>query len=569
MPPESSNLNEGARTGAAAARNRRRLLAALLAVLVLSGAAEVLYRAFWAVKGINFPPGGGDGYFSLYVVGESTAAGEPYAPGITLSALVRNLFGDRLQGREIKEFDLARSGDSVYPQAVALEQALRLRRGNAPGVVLIYAGHNDAMRPHGLAVLEWFREKVLYRSMLLGDLSFYAEKIFPFLRVRTRQNYEHQLRRIVEMSLESGLVPILTVVASNMADIDPGLFTDEAMDREGWKPLKHRLARAEMISILEKGLALEEQGRQGEAIRYYAAQAGAYPQMRSYLEYRTGKCSQAQGRYAEAGEFYRQAVDVSSFDSFPRATSRQKALIRELAKQYAVPLVDAVEIFEQNSPHGLLGSGLFSDGIHPNMTGYILLANAYAGKITGVFNAPAPRQWTGPEEVFRYFSYRKELQATALVTAGRFYFNIAAWHAWPVERLKLARARFLSALELDPDSFPAWIALAWTEVALRGSLLSDRASLYWLLKHGLLAYHSGPYGITPGQLPEVLEKLASYGSPDTMIAKIPRGAALKHGIRAGNGGEYTLTLGQLLKILKTLYNPAAAGGYRSGAARRG
>lgn len=549
----------------ACVRERRSLTAMALAALVLSGVAEILYRGYWATKQPWPLRNDKSGAFSLYVVGESTAAGEPYnaqspAAGrpITLAALVRNLLGRRFQGRELQEFNLARNGDSVYPQSVALEQALRLRKSNAPGVVLIYAGHNDAMEPRGTMPLEWFRAKILCRSMLLGDLSFYAEKKLPFLRVRTQQTYEHHLRRIVEMSLKSGLVPIVTVVASNISGIDPGLFPEEALPRKFPNPFRRSLP-CEMAAILGKGLEMEARGRAGEAIPYYLAQAGAHPQMRAYLEYRTGKCYQALGRYMEARQFYRQVIELSAFDNFPRATSRQNNFIRALAKQYGIPLVDAVEILERHSPHGLLGNELFSDGVHPNIKGYLLLANAYAGKIRSIFNEPPGRQWTGPGEVFRFFAYGRERQADALITSGRYLFNIAARHAWPVERLKMARTHFRSALELDPDSFSAWMALGWVEIAMHSTLLSDSESLYWLLEHGLLTYHFGKYGIAPHKLTEVLEKLASYGTPDSIAAEIPRNAALKLGLSPGNSGEYSVSRGRLLQILKKLYNvPAAA-----------
>ncbi|MCX5791425.1 MAG: hypothetical protein NTY45_04285, partial [Elusimicrobia bacterium] len=268
--------------GAPRARSWRLFGAAAASVLVLAVAAEMVYRASWTLRAGGPAGGAGDGYFSLYVVGESTAAGEPYngrpnVPGrpITLAALVRNLLGDRFQGREIRVFDLSRSGESVYPQSVALEQALRLRGGAAPGAVLVYAGHNDAMRPYGMLPLEWFREKVLDRSMLLSDLSFQAEKLLPFLRVRTPRTYERHLRRIVEMSLKSGLVPVLSTLVSNMADIDPGLFTGERLSPRD--PRRAGLSLAEITAILEKGQALEDQGRAGDALGYYLAQAGAHP----------------------------------------------------------------------------------------------------------------------------------------------------------------------------------------------------------------------------------------------------------------------------------------------------
>ncbi len=557
-------MNAPKTSGAAQARRWRLLGAAAAAALVLGGAAEMLYRASWTLRAGRPAGGAEEGYFSLYIVGESTAAGEPYngqpnVPGrpITLAALVSSLLGDRFQGREVRVFDLSRSGESVYPQSVALEQALRLRGGAAPGAVLVYAGHNDAMSPHGPLPLEWFRENVLDRSMLLSDLSFHAEKLLPFLRVRTPRTYERHLRRIVEMSLKSGLVPVLSTLVSNTADIDPGLFPGERLSPR--HPRRAGLSLAEITAMLEKGQALEDQGRAGAALSYYLAQAGEHPQARAYLEYRAGKCYQAAGRYEDAARSYRRALDLSAFDNFPRATGRQNDFIRALGKQYAVPVVDVAAIFERNSPHGLPGNELFADGVHPNITGYLLLANACARSIAGAFNEPVKKQWAGPEEVFSYFSYGKQRQANALITSGRYLFNIAALHACPGRRLRTARARFRGAVELDPDSFSAWLALGLAEAALRGALLSDEESVDWLLKHGLGTYHRGQFYLAPDQLPEVLAKLASFGPPESIAAEVPRGAALKQGLGPGGRGEYALTRGQLLEILRKLYPVSGSG----------
>ena len=540
-------------------RGKRRALLLAAMALGFCAAAEGLYRAWWALKYAGDAGAPKDGYFSLYVVGESTAAGEPYTPWITLADLVRVRLGGRLRGRGIRVFNLARSGESVYPQSVALEKALRRREGGGPGVVLVYAGHADAMGPRGFTPLEWFRKKVLYRSMLLGDLSFYAEKKLPFLRVRTRQTFEYHLRRIVELSLESGLVPVLATAASNLAGIDPGLFPAEAGDRETRGPFDHRLPRAEIEAILKKGLALEERGGPGEALRYYSEQAGAHPEMKAYLEYRAGKCHQTAGRYKDAGLAFQRAVDLGAFDNFPRAATRQNDFIRALAKRYAIPLVDTVEIFGRHSPGGLTGNELFADGVHPNIEGYALLSNAYAAKIAEVSKEPAGKPWAGAADVFRAFSYGGEKQANALIISGRNLFNVAAWHAWPGERLGMARGHFRSAVELDPGSFSAWLGLAWAETALSGPLMADGGSLYWLLKHGLLTYHTGEYGIGPGQLPAVLQKLASYGPQESVLARVPRAAALRYGLCPGKSGECGVTRGQLLAILEKLYGGGGAG----------
>ncbi|HNW44242.1 MAG TPA: hypothetical protein PKI19_07035 [Elusimicrobiales bacterium] len=509
MAPDihSKDQQAPAPRGGRGSGRRRLLLGAALALFALGAAGETLYRAFWACKRLWAARAGQAGYFSLYAVGESSMAGEPYDPGITPSALVNSMFSGRLQGRPIREFDLARRGDSVYPQAASFERALRTRDKSSPGAVLIYTGNSDAGTGRGMPAPERFREKVLSRSMLLRDLLFYAEKRFRFLRVRTLDTYEHHLRHIVEMSLENGLVPVIATVPSNIADIDPGLLP--------WPDLPPDRA----ASILEKGLELEKSRGAAQALSYYSERAAEYPRLGAYLAYRAGKCCQALGRYGEAERYYREAVDLAAPDNFRRATTLQNDFIRGLAAELSVPLVDAVELFARNSPHRLTGNGLFSDGHHPNMNGYLLLAEAFAGKLSEIYREPPRRRFSGPEEVFSYFSYGLDQQAAALVTSGRWLFNASALHALPARRLDLAIAKFKAALLLEPGNFSAWLGLALAREAKDGGLLSAQSGLDWLAKQGVGEYHSGTYSLSETQLEQLLKKLPPGSIPEAVLAQ--------------------------------------------------
>lgn len=481
----------------------------MIATLLLAAAAlpacEGLYRAGWAARR-ELAGNAGDGrYFDLYVVGESTAVGEPYAPGIMFSSLVEGMFGGRLRGRELRVFDLARPGESSYPQRERLARALRLR-GPGPGAVLVYTGHNDAAVTKGPAWYLALRESALRRSLLFEDLAYFTEEHLPALRTRTPEAYGLNLRRIVEVSLAAGLTPVLATAVSDISDMDPGLFAGNAGDRYA------------MFRAVEKGLDLERAGRKAEAAAYYAARENGDQRLLPYLEYRRGKCLLAMGRRAEAGTLLRRAVDLAGPDNFGRAGSAQNAMARAVAAEYRVPLVDAVKLFEAASPGGVTGHGLFSDGHHPNMKGYLLLAGAYARELSRVTGDPVRRTYSGPADVFSAMSFGPGQQALALVCSGRWFFSSAARHVLPFERLALARARFREAAALDPGSFSALLGLGLTEAAINTGMLSDDKSLAWLGDEGL--FYGGAYSVPPAALPGVLARLAAGGVTDRELAAI-------------------------------------------------
>ncbi len=498
----------------------------LAAAFVLALAAEAGYRGFWRVKCAWTGRQDTSGYFDLYVVGDWTAAGQPYAPGITLSSLVSRMFAGRVQGRPVREFDLTMRDSSVYSQSAALEYALRCRAPGAPGVVLVYPGHADALGECRPGPGAWLRQTLSRRSLVFNDLAYYAGKVFPFHYIKTRRTYEYHVERIVAAGLKKGVLPILSTVVVNVSDMGPGLF------------LRSAGAGIEAKAIVAKGLSLKSGGRREEEFRYYLSQAKTHPEMRSYLKYRAAKTCQETGRFKEAAGLYSELIETAELDdNYGRPSRWQDDVIRALGVRRSIPVVEAVELFKQNSPHGLVGNNLFTDGIMPNMAGYLLLAGAYARHISTAFNEPVRMLFAGPEDVFESFSYTKRARANALVRSGRWLFNVSARHSLPGERLAAARRCFKDAISLDPYSFSAWLALGLTEAAMRGSLLSDEAELRWLKQLGATDYHTADYNIQDPQLPEILVKLRSYGVPAPIVEKISMGQAAMAAASGKAGAE--------------------------------
>jgi tetratricopeptide (TPR) repeat protein len=82
------------------------------------------------------------------------------------------------------------------------------------------------------------------------------------------------------------------------------------------------------------------------------------------------------GEYDKAGERYIKALDLDTLRF--RADSRINEIIRSVAGKRGeeVYLVDAVKVFEQNSPQGIAGEELFYEHVHFNFKGTYILAKA-------------------------------------------------------------------------------------------------------------------------------------------------------------------------------------------------
>ena len=469
-------------------------------LLVLPGALEGLYRAGWALA----RSAGGTDAFELYIVGESTAAGEPYSPRISPAQLVSARFGGRLLGRRVRVVTVALPGESIYPQSVRFDWALRRRDAKVPGAVLIYSGHNDAGTRRGIPRVERWRHWLAERSFLAEDGLYLLERRGLLPKARTADTYAYFLRRTAAAARRSGLTPVLSTVMGNLSGVEPGLSSPSSG------------ASVETVALLDEGTALESKGRHAQALRLYETAAVSHPWMRAYLAYRMGRCRLALGEYAKAKGLFQEAVDRSEQDNFGRASSLQNDLVRGLASEESIPLVDAESVFEEHSPHGISGDSLFADGQHPNIEGYLLLADAYAGRLSEVLHDPLRRPPMRPKEVFEAFAFGREEQARALVASGVWLLTVASGHAYPADRLRLARERFEGALALAPGSFPAQYGLGLVDAAQRSDLLKEPAGRAWLGAHRV--YYGGLDDVDAKEIGEVAEKLRACGVPEDRLA---------------------------------------------------
>ncbi|MBI5208430.1 MAG: hypothetical protein HY927_00490 [Elusimicrobia bacterium] len=491
-----------------ASRASLRAAAALLLGLL---AAEAAARFALALRNGAWAPGAGRDAFELYAIGESTMAGEPYAPRLSVPAVVADRLGGEAAGRRIVVRNLARAGESIYPQATRLELALRGRDPRRPGALLIYAGHNDSYfgQPPSLSRYEALKERVLCRSVLLSLLAFQGERLGLLPKVRDIASYEHYMRRAIELGRAAGLQPVLSTVIGNVADIDPGLFLDPASPP----------TREAALAFLRKGADLEAGRRYDEAIRHYERLSLEFPPAAPYLTYRAGACHRKLGRFKEAGRLFWEAIDAVRKDGFGRATTRHNALIRRLAAEYGIPLADAVRTFEARSPHGLAGSDLFIDGHHPNLRGYGLLTDAFARALAGALGGRVLSDAPTPEDVARRFSLGVEQRAFALVMSGGWFYVVSARHAAPALRLALAEERFREAAALRPDDPAAWIGLGLALAARRNpAWVQDEGLIDWQERNRL--FGRGSYPIAPERVPELLRRLKDDGVPGDVLDRI-------------------------------------------------
>jgi hypothetical protein len=166
-----------------------------------------------------------------------------------------------------------------------------------------------------------------------------------------------------------------------------------------------------------------------------------------------------------------------------RAKPSQNALLRALAAEYGLELVDAEELFAAQASDGLPGSDLFVDMMHPDAPGYLLLSRAYAVKLGALFGDKVRRDLRDPGMFFQppFSLDGREMTPTGAYTqAATFLVMLAKGSAPLPDRFKLAEKDFKKALSASGENNLAYIGLRVVRIYQRnGNALQPEVAAWF------------------------------------------------------------------------------------------
>jgi tetratricopeptide (TPR) repeat protein len=176
------------------------------------------------------------------------------------------------------------------------------------------------------------------------------------------------------------------------------------------------------------------------------AEAAALDPRHADLQYALGRALFALDRHAEAREAFERARDE---DVCPlRALGPMAGIVREVAVDRAVPVVDFEQLADRWAQHGIPGAELFLDHVHPTIDGNRRLALAVLDVLEDMGVVTPGPDWG--EAAVRRVTERVEsgiddgVHAVALSNLSK----VIGWAGKLPEAYRLAR----QAVELDPDS---------------------------------------------------------------------------------------------------------------------
>jgi tetratricopeptide (TPR) repeat protein len=296
----------------------------------------------------------------IFAMGSSSVVGFPYANNLMFSRILSERLRDAYPGKKIEMVNTAITAISSFTLADFMPQILEQK----PDAILFYAGHNEFYGAFGagsneaifhsptmirihLALLNYKvyqltvntvgkvigifgggktgNEKhgtLMTRMVKDADITYGSEKYKEGLR-----NYEENLNTMLSMATQKHVQVFISDLVSNLRDL---------------KPFK---------SIASGDLKGAEE--------YYEA----------------AKKYESQGNIPKAKENYILARDYDCIRF--RASSDINKIIRELSDKYQDHFVPTVDLFNANSPNGIVGNNLLIEHLHPNIPGQFLLAESF------------------------------------------------------------------------------------------------------------------------------------------------------------------------------------------------
>jgi len=339
-----------------------------------------------------FPADKSNSTYRIFVLGASAAAGTPdgaFCFGRILQVMLRQQYPQA-------NFEVITIAMPAINSHVVLEIAKDCAHHQAD-LFILYLGNNEVVGPYGAGTvftplssnLPLIRFGIALKATKLGQLitnllesagasdvpkvwrglEMFLEKQIQVDDPRLETVYQHfqrNLEDIRRVACKSGTKIIFCTVSSNLKDNPPfaSLHRPNLTDTE----------KKKWDELYQEGITSETDANYAKAAESYLA-AAEIDDSYADLQFRLGRCYWAMDEYDKARAGYIRARDLDTLRF--RADTRINEIIRDIASGESsdgVYMVDAVKVFQKNSPHETPDKELFYEHVHMNFKGNYLLA---------------------------------------------------------------------------------------------------------------------------------------------------------------------------------------------------
>jgi len=296
--------------------------------------------------------------FRIFVLGESTTIGYPFRPN---GSFHRWLQYRLMQMYPDKNFEVINLSLTAVNSYTVLDFGKQLAQYQ-PDAVMIYTGHNEYYGALGIG-----------STTSVGSNRFLLQTLVKLRTFKTVQLLNNCIGSIAGLFKNKptgdpkSLMQTMAArqhIAYRSADYKAGIDQFNKNMTELCSTLDDEKIPTFLSTVVsnEKDLPpfISNGSGPGSANWYYNA----------------GKAAYNKADYPTAKQDFDKAKELDQLRF--RAPEAINTDIKKIAGQYPyVHLVDAKQLFEQNSPHGILGSETIMEHVHPTLFGYALLSETF------------------------------------------------------------------------------------------------------------------------------------------------------------------------------------------------
>jgi tetratricopeptide (TPR) repeat protein len=299
--------------------------------------------------------------FRIFVLGSSTVYGFPYEAGTRFSRILQERLQDTYTEKRIEVVNIAITAINSYTFQDIIDEIFPEK----PDAILIYAGHNE-----------------FYGGMGIGSKDAFGQvRWLKLLHLKLMDFKTYQLIRSVIFGIKKAISRPGTQEFAETATLMERSAANRAIE---YNSKIYRLTQA----CFEKNMGTVLKKAQRKKIPVFFSEVIC--NVRDLAPF----ASLRNGKYPPADKIFDRAVQYNNggmFDSARvsyyyakdldgirfRASEDINTIIQKLAGEYGSYFVPMKEIFEDNSPNGLIGNELLTEHVHPNIDGYFLMADAF------------------------------------------------------------------------------------------------------------------------------------------------------------------------------------------------
>jgi tetratricopeptide (TPR) repeat protein len=434
--------------------------------------------------------------FRIFVMGESSAAGFPFAPLGSFSRYLQKRLELVYPESKIEVVNLGITAVNSYTIRDLSPGVLEM----SPDLIIIYTGHNEYYGALGVGSMESFGTS---RNIINLGLWLNRFKTFGFLTdiIRTFSEW------VSPPNSEDRDATLMERMVSKQQ-----IAFESELYKEGIGQFKNNmheileLAKEKNVKVILSTLTCNTLDQQP----FISLKTENYPPAKEIFE--KAKQELLNGKISTADSLFTYAKELDALRF--RAPEAINNIIREYSLEFNFPLANIDSVFRSKSPYGIVGDNLMTDHLHPTLEGYQLIGKIFfeSMKSIGILPDTEPIILTDEQQdsltkANFIFSKLDSIQAAYRITALK--------NKWPF----IKDNQSIPVIELlKPANYIDSLIYNGTVGDLDWEKLHRKAA-EWYLKHGELENYKEQMDILISQFPFVIDY---YNSTSYEFLKIGR-----------------------------------------------